>query len=208
MIAAIAVLVSFALGTTWNVRKGDQVMKWIRGGLPIIGERTTYRWMGSSVVELKIAKAKPPFRTSETLVIFEPRDILLIWGWARWRGRRDMMIFRAQLQAAPGYEVEVFDPNAWTTHNTERDVEKKNWSKVDLGSHPALRTYIFGNANRDDLAQLVDLTDQLGGKLVRLSIHRDIPNLEVHWLLPDTKTESASKVFSKLQQLASNIVNG
>jgi len=208
MIAAIAVGVSFALGTTWNVRKGDQVMKWIRGGLPVIGERTTYRWLGSSVVELKIAKAKPPFRNTETLVVFEPRDILLLWGLARWRGRRDMLIFRAQLQAAPGYEFEVFDPQAWTTHNSERDVKKKNWSKLDLGANSTLHAYFFGNADTGELSQLINLTAHLGGKLIRLSIHRDIPNLEVHWLVPDTKTESASKVFSKLQQIASHIIGG
>jgi hypothetical protein len=208
LIVAIAVLGSFALGTTWNVRKGDHVMKWIRGGLPVIGERTTYRWLGSSVVELKIAKAKPPFRNTETLVVFEPRDILLLWGWSRWRGRRDMLIFRAQLQSAPGYEVEVFDPRAWTTHNSERDVEKKNWTKMDLAAQPSLRAYHSSKADTSEIPRIVDLANQLGGKLIRLSVHRDIPNLELHWLLPDIKTESANKIFSQVQQIASTLTRG
>ncbi len=205
LIVAIAVLGSFALGTTWNVRKGDHVMKWIRGGLPLIGERTTYRWLGSSVVELKIAKAKPPFRNSETLVVFEPRDILLLWGLARWRGRRDMLIFRAQLQSAPGYEVEIFDPSAWTTHNTERDLTKKNWSKLDLAAHPSLRAYHSGQVDPAEITRIVNLANQLSGKLIRLSIHRDLPNLELHWLLPNLKTASANQIFSKVQQIASTL---
>ena len=205
LIVAIAVLGSFALGTTWNVRKGDQVMTWIRGGLPLIGERSTYRWLGSSVVELKIAKAKSPFRNTETLVVFEPRDILLLWGWARWRGRRDMLIFRAQLQTAPSYETEVFDPNAWTTHNTERDVAKKNWTKLDLAGQPTLRAYYSGQVDRGEISRIVNLANQLSGKLIRLSIHRDLPNIEIHWLLPNLKTASANQVFAKVQQIASTL---
>jgi hypothetical protein len=205
LIVAIAVLGSFALGTTWNVRKGNQVMKWIRDGLPLIGERSTYRWLGSSVVELKIAKAKSPFRNSETLVVFEPRDILLFWGWARWRGRRDMLIFRAQLESAPGYEIEVFDPNAWTTHNTERDVAKKNWTKLDLAPHPALRAYYSSKADTSQISRIVNLANQLDGKLIRLSIHRDLPNLEIHWLLPDLKTARANQVFGQVKQIASTL---
>ena len=81
--------------------EGKWRVKWFREGLPLIGEKTTMRWLGSSVVELKIPKAKDPFRNAETLVVFEPRDVLLLWAYTRARGRRDMLIFRAQLRTRP-----------------------------------------------------------------------------------------------------------
>ncbi len=210
IVMAIAVLVlgSFALGTQWNVRQGDRVMRWMREGMSLIGERTTYRWLGSSVIELKIAKALGAFRNTETLIVFEPRDIILLWGWSRWRGRRDLIIFRAQLQTAPGFEAEIFDPKGWTTHHTERDLKAKHWAKADLTAQPTLTAYHSAKGNAATLNQLTASATQLGGKLIRLSVHRDVPNLEIHWLLPDLKTKTASQVFSELQQIASDVMRG
>jgi hypothetical protein len=204
----IIVLGSFALGTNWNVRKGHQVLQWLTDGLPLIGERTTYRWLGSSVVELKIAKANAPFRNAETLVIFEPRDIVLLWWWSRLQNRRDMMIFRAQLTAAPGFEIEVFDPKGWTTFRTERDVKGKNWAKLDLPALPALLAYHSSKAETEMIQRLIALANRLGGDLIRLSVRRDVPNLEIHWRLPNQKTQSAKEMLARLQQMAGEILHG
>ncbi len=51
----------FAFGIIYNLRRGDAVLKWMQDGLPQIGERTTFRWLGTSVAELVIAQAKKPF---------------------------------------------------------------------------------------------------------------------------------------------------
>src|SRR5512143_1159603 len=51
-VAAVAVVAWFAWGTIANVRKGRELMRWMQGGLPALGERTTVRWLGSSVVEM------------------------------------------------------------------------------------------------------------------------------------------------------------
>src|SRR5512146_2646007 len=90
-------------------------------------------FLGWSVVELKIAKANDPFRSAETLVVFEPRDVAFLWVWSRLRGRRDTLIFRAQLRAAPPFEMEVLDPKGWTTRASESDLQSKKWSRADLG---------------------------------------------------------------------------
>jgi hypothetical protein len=183
-------------------------MRWLTEGLPLIAERTSYRWLGSSVVELKSAKANAPFRNTEMLIILEPRDIVLLWWWSRLRGRRDMMIFRAQLTTAPGYEIEVFNPKAWTIARADRDLKGKNWTQLDLKAFPALLAYHSSKADAETIAQLTKLADRLGGKFIRLSVHRDIPNLEIHWLLPDMKTNSAKDMVSKLQQIAGYLEHG
>lgn len=191
----------FIIGTQTNVRKGDAVLKWLRVGLPLVGERTTMRWLGSSVVELKIAKAKDPFRNVETLVIFEPRDVVFLWTFFRLRGRRDMIIFRGQLRSAPTYDFEAFDPRGWTAHSIERDVRKKNWRELNLAAaEPPLVAYSLGDV-AVAAKPLIDLASQAGGKLVRLSIHRAVPNLEVHWLMPNISSNSARDMFTKLREL-------
>jgi hypothetical protein len=205
LLIALIVVGGFALGTGWNVRRGNDALKWLREGLPIIGERTTLRWLGSSVVELKMAKAKDPYRNVETLVVFEPRDVVFLWAWSRWQGRRDLLIFRGHLTNAPKYEVEIFDPQGWTTHHTERDVQKKNWTRADLPDSPSLHAYYSGSAGVDATKSLTDIATRAGGKLVRLSVHRDMPNIEAHWLLPDPSAYTARNLYSGLQRIGEQV---
>lgn len=199
--AAIIFVGGFAVGTQWNVRKGDRVLKWFRDGLPLIGERSTMRWLGSSVVELKIQKAKDPFRNAETLVVLEPRDVLLLWAFFHARGRRDLLIFRAQLRTAPTFELEVFVPRAWTTQQTERDVKRKNWTRLENFSS-SFEAYYSGNGAEKIANPIIDLAKRAGGQLVRLSVHRTVPNLEIHWTLPDLQTSSSRDLFTNLRRVA------
>lgn len=202
--AAIIFVGGFAIGTQWNVRKGDRALKWFRNGLPLIGERSTMRWLGSSVVELKIQKAKDPFRNAETLVVLEPRDVILLWAFFHSRGRRDLLIFRSQLRIAPAFELEAFVPHAWTTQKTERDVKRKDWTRLETSSSP-LDAYYSGKGGEKIAKPIIDLAELAGGQLVRLSVHRSVPNLEVHWLLPDLKTDSSRDWFSNLRRIAETV---
>jgi hypothetical protein len=198
----------FVVGTQWNVRKGDVVLKWLRQGLPLVGERTTMRWLGSSVIEMKIAKAKDPFRNAETLVVFEPRDVVFLWAWARTQGRRDLLIFRAHFQSAPQFELEAFDPHAWTTHGIARDVRKNNWTPIELPAAQSLLAYYSGDAGARAAKPLIDLATRAGGKLVRLSVHRTVPNLEIHWHLPDATSHPARDLFLKVRQISEDVMRG
>lgn len=208
IIVTIIVLGWFALGTQANVRAGDRVLKWLRDGLPLIGEKTAMHWMGSSVLQLKMAKAKNPFRTTETLFVFEPRDVFFLWFFSRLQGRRDLMIFRGTLSAAPSFELEVFDPKGWTTHNTERDVQKKNWTRADLPGASMLHAYYAGASGATAAKELTAVATRAGAQLVRLSIHRDVPNVEAHWLLPNLQTVSARDFFANLRELSEQAMQG
>lgn len=201
LLVAVVFLGSFAVGTHLNVRKGNQILSWLQSGLPVLGERTTMRWMGSSVMELKIAKAKTPFRNAETLAVFEPRDVPVLWAISRAQGRRDMLIFRAQMEATPRFELEAFDPKGWTTHNTERDVKKKHWTPLNLGSNSTVLAYYSGQDGAT-AKPLIDLAQRAGGALVRLSLHRTVPNLEMHVRLPNLKSQSAESLFQAMKQIA------
>ncbi len=113
-IAAVAVVAWFAAGTIWNVRTGRALMRWMQGGLPLLGERTTVRWLGSTAVEMVIRDGKAPF-AGVTLVIFlEPRDMPWMWALGRRRGRRDTLIIRGVLRRAPAVEFEALDPASWS----------------------------------------------------------------------------------------------
>ncbi len=53
LILALALVMGwFAVGIIWNIRRGNAVLRWLQTGLPRLGERTTLRWLGSSVVAM------------------------------------------------------------------------------------------------------------------------------------------------------------
>ena len=44
LIAAIIIVLGwFTLGLTWNLRKGNALLRWMQAGLTQLGERTTMR---------------------------------------------------------------------------------------------------------------------------------------------------------------------
>src|SRR3989441_11552050 len=123
----------FALGLQWNLRKGNTLLRWLQGGLPLLGRRTTMRWLGSSVVELKIAQPTDPFLDAEVLVVLEPRDVGLLWGWGRLHGRRDFLILRARLVQPPRFEVEAGDRRGWTGRDALQRLALAEWQRADWG---------------------------------------------------------------------------
>ena len=82
-VVAVAVVAWFAAGTIWNVRKGSALMRWMQGGLPALGERTTVRWLGSTAVEMVIREAKAPFSGATLVIFLEPRDLPWMWTLGR-----------------------------------------------------------------------------------------------------------------------------
>src|SRR5438132_5758305 len=177
IIVVIFVVGWFAVGTHYNVRKGHDAMRWLQDGLPLIGEKTKLRWLGSSVVELKIQQAKPPFRQADVLVVLEPRDVAPIWAAARLRGRRDLFIFRGILRSQPRQELELLDTTAWSTHGRERQLKKDNWTPVPV-SPPQVAYAPQQSAAASELAAAAAVD---GCPPVRLAVHRTEPNFEVQW---------------------------
>ncbi len=137
VLAVMVVMGWFGFGIIYNLRRGDAVLKWMQTGLPRIGEKTTFRWLGTSVAELVIARAKPPFRRLETLLVMKPRDVFWMTIMAAIQGRDDVVIFRAQLSSAPLLDLELADPKTWSgrsslQHARQRGGESKSYHDLQL----------------------------------------------------------------------------
>ncbi len=113
-IAAVAIVAWFAAGTIWNVRTGRELLRWMQGGLPALGQRTTVRWLGSTAVEMVIRDGKAPFASATLVIFLEARDTPWMWAIGRSRGRRDTLIIRAVLRRTPKVEFEALDPASWS----------------------------------------------------------------------------------------------
>ena len=202
VIAVVIVMGWFAFGVIYNLRRGDALLKWMQNGLPNIGQRTTFRWLGTSVAEMVIAQAKKPFRRLETLLVFKPRDVFWMTIIAYFQGRDDIVIFRAQLGTAPLVDLELADPKTWSGRNALKQVVERKWeSKAYQGLQLMAPKGLLDLATTtiDGLAAPMQ---KLSPRYARFSLRRDAPNLELHVPFPAYRTSDAAQYFEALRDLA------
>jgi hypothetical protein len=199
IVLLIAVMLWFALGTQRNVRRGNELLRWLQDGLPLLGKRTTMRWLGSSAIVLKIAEAAAPFREAEVVVVLEPRDVAMLWAWSRRRGRRDFVILRGWLRAAPRLELEVGDPRGWTGDDRLRRLDEDAWHEAGWGDQH-VRASVSPDADPAEARRAWEALDEVSGGVWRISVRREHPHLEVHVIPPDLATP-ARRLFGAFGDL-------
>jgi hypothetical protein len=206
------VMLWFALGTQRNIRKGNDVLRWLQAGLPILGRRTTMRWLGSSAVELGIVEPVPPFRDATVVVVLEPRDVSVLWAFARSRGRRDFLIVRVNLVRPPRYDFDVRDPRGWTG----RSEAHPGSDDAESGVHEARRAVdwpdgciAIATPGADDPSvrsawqQLTKASDGVW----RLTIQPVVPHLEIHLRPPSLEAVGSDRVLTPIRELAAKLAD-
>jgi hypothetical protein len=197
----------FTLGTQRNISRGNRLLAWLQDGLPALGPRTTLRWLGSSVAELRIAEPRSPYREAVVMVVLEPRDLGALWAMSRARGRRDFVVLRLSLVRAPRWEADLIDPSAWTAGHQRLDDTaldaRDSWTD---GSGRAIRVADDGRADIEALRTHWDRLAQDSGGAWRVSVRSTVPHLEVHLLPPsDLEVASARRLFAAVGALASSV---
>jgi hypothetical protein len=204
ILLAIIIMGWFAFGVIYNLRSGDALLKWMQNGLPSIGQKTTFRWLGTSVAELVIAHAKRPFRRLETLLVLKPRDVFWMTIIAAFQGREDIVIFRAQLTTAPLTDLELVDPKSWTGRSVLRQFTDRKWeSKTYQGLQLMAPAGLLDLATQT-LDRLTIPMQELSDRYVRFSLRSvsSQTNLELHVPFPAYRTSDATHYFQALRDLA------
>ena len=200
---AVALLIVgwFALGSIVNVRKGHAAMRWLQGGLPLIGKRTTVRWLGTTSVVLTIAEAQPPFEQATLVVFLEARDVPWLWALSHARGRRDTLIVRAQLRHEPTEEVVLLDRRSWSGRDALRRMSGARWSVREPAAGAELATYYKFERALGVADAMMPAARGAGIKVRRLALRRGQPNFEVHADLPGGSA-AAGEFFAALRAMA------
>jgi hypothetical protein len=202
VLTALIVVGWFAIGTQLNIRRGNQLLRWLQNGLPLLGERSTLRWLGSSAVELKVQNALGPLRSAEVFIVLEPRDLPFLWWLFRARGRRDLLIVRGDLRAAPHFELDALDRHAWSTRRIARAPRDDHWTPIVLPTDSPLVAYAQG---ADPLAAVLSIVTLPELTLVRLAVRRTAPNVEVQWELRGLDRLDARGVVQAVHRLAERL---
>jgi hypothetical protein len=199
IILAVAVFMGwFAIGMIYNLRRGDKILKWMQDGLPLIGQRTTFRWLGSSVAEMGIAKARRPFQRMDVLLVLKPRDVFWMTIIALFQGRDDILIFRAGLSAPPLLDLELADPKTWSGREALGKVTKRGWEGTDYHGLRLMAPKGLLNLAKETLDGLASPMESLSPRHVHLSLRKTAPNLEIHLPFPDPVKTDAKAYFESL----------
>jgi hypothetical protein len=203
------VMVWFAMGTQRNIARGNRVLTWLQEGLPALGPRTTLRWLGSSVAELRITEPRHPYREAVVMVVLEPRDLGALWALARSRGRRDFIVLRLSLVRAPRWEADLVDPEAWTADHRRHDDRELDLSEPwnDASGRP-VRVAADGHADVEALRGHWDRLARHTDGPWRISVRSTVPHLEIHLLPPDPDGADARALFDEVGALATTASGG
>jgi hypothetical protein len=207
VIGVIIIMGWFAFGVIYNLRRGDALLKWMQNGLPGIGQKTTFRWLGTSVAELVIAHAKKPFRRLETILVFKPRDVFWMTILSYFQGRNDILIFRAQLTTAPITDLELVDPKTWSGRDTLKQFTDRKWESKTYQSLQLLAPAGLLDLATQTLDRLALPMQKLSARYARFSLRRDASqsNLELHLPFPAYQSIEAKQYFEALRELADAI---
>jgi hypothetical protein len=206
LFVAVAVVMGwFAFGVVWNIRRGNAVLQWMQSGLPRLGERTTLRWMGSSAVELVIAKARQPFRRVELILVLEPRDVPWFWAFSRMQGRRDMLIVRGQLTGAPQFEYDLLSHQSWSEREAAGRGAARAWESEALQDILFRAPAATRSLSRQLAPAALETARAVNPVVWRLSARRESPQLELHVPLPDPRRADASTYFDAVRALAEQL---
>lgn len=202
VVALVIIMGWFAFGVIYNLRRGDALLKWMQNGLPAIGQRTTFRWLGTSVAELVIAHAKKPFRRLETVLVLKPRDVFWMTIIAYFQGRDDIVIFRAQLSTAPLVDLELVDVKTWSGRSALKRLVERKWESKTYQDMQLLAPKGLLDLATTVLDKLAVPMQKLSPRYARFSLRRDTPNLELHVPFPAYHTSDATHYFGALRELA------
>src|SRR5436309_158219 len=156
--------------------------------------------MSPSVVARKIASREPrisrAWRSNSRPLrpYMQSRSIL---------GRRDLLIIRAQVGAAPRFELEALDLRAWSTRGIERSVRRHQWTPVAVPPGSPLVAYSRGPS--DAAAEVLHIATLPELSLVRVAVHRGAPNLEVQWTLAGLDRLESARLLETVRRLAQRL---
>jgi hypothetical protein len=203
----LVVMLWFTWGTQRNISRGNALLRWLQGGLTVLGRRATLKWLGSSAVELGMTQPERPFAEANVVVVLEPRDVGWFWAWSRRRGRRDFVIIRARLERSPRMELEAGDAAGWTGGDRIDHLDEAAWESADW-DRPGLRVLHATGTDPSLVRPLFDRLADASAGVWRLSVRREPPHLEVHVVPPDPERAEAEPLFRAFADLARVALKG
>jgi hypothetical protein len=196
----------FVVGWQMNRRHGRRLLEWIIRGLRASGGQITASRLGMSGFQVSVHKAQPPFKSIETTVLLQPREILLLWILNLLRGGADYFVLNGTLRASPRGEVEVVKKRGRMATPLLKGLDEKTWTSQETDSGLIIASR--GKQGQQQADAISHLVEDLSPRLLRLSLSKKAPHLLVNLSLAGLDEQSALLLLSSLLDLAQTVGPG
>jgi hypothetical protein len=167
----------YILGTWLNRRRSKSLGLWLQAGLGVLGGQTRWKWIGtmSSGAQVTITGADKPFRQAEILYLLLTREFLPLWGIELLRGKRDLLVLRAELGAKPAREFEVVPMRGSLRATLDKSAGEQPWQWQEMPAGLGLATR--GNTDAKLVAAVSKFLERYGPYVQRLSVRERNPHV-------------------------------
>lgn len=206
VIALCALLVVwYIVGWQVNRRRGERLLEWILQGLRAFSDQITVSRLGTSGFQVNVGRAESPFKRIEATILLEPREILLLWIFNLLRGRADQLILKGALRAWPRGEVEIVKARRSLARRVLKGLDEEDWARQETAS--GLVIACRGKKGQQQAEAISHLLEDLGPRLLRLSLSKKYPHLLVSLSLAGLGEQSAFLMLSSLHELAQTVTS-
>ncbi len=142
-ILLIVLVAGYLLGTWLNRRRSKTLGLWLQSGLSVLGGQTRWKWIGTmtSGAQVAITGADKPLRQAEILYLLLTRELLPLWGIELLRGKRDLLVLRAELRTQPAQEFEVVPLRGSLRAALDRNPGPDPWQWQEMPAGLGLATH-------------------------------------------------------------------
>jgi len=197
----VVLIAGYAGGYYYNRRLAEQTLAWLQKGLGRWGQATPGERLGGLATggRLAVNAAREPFQRIEAVFLLEPRENMIFWLFDRLRGRRDELILRIVLRAAPDKES-LAEVGRRQDRNFKRALEKEKSPTVEPAAHGLDIAYWGKKSQAGERTRF--FLGKYGEAVNLLSIRRAAPHLFLRVRLKPLLNRSAEDFFSDVRDLS------
>ena len=112
----------------YNHRKAATVLRWVQFACADRGRVLAPRWIGSSLLQATLHLPSRWFADARLTVHLLPRHVPVQWMISRWRKQKETLTFEADLEYAPGFQLDVFN-HRWCGRSRSKFFSRsREWS--------------------------------------------------------------------------------
>lgn len=202
VVALSAIFIAwFAVGNEINRRRISHIMRWLWQGLQPYMGKASYRMLGTNAFHFNVLEARHPFSAIVVAVLLESRDMPTVWIMNRVRGRTDLALVKCELVRRPIWGMEAFRRGNVLTGEAITRARNEGWT-VDHRPDEALWVAHGGGKAAELSEKLLDALGEFRPRLLRMSVMRQSPHLQVALSLVGYQALDARLVFATIERLA------
>jgi hypothetical protein len=184
----------------YNRRRGIIALRKVEAACSHRARIVDAHWIGASRLQAHLRFAAHWFENARITIRLQPRPLPVQWLWSSWNKQRETVTFEADLDHAPGIQLEVFRHH-WVSDSDRKMIRSsRDWTVTR--SQPVVLT--TSNQWRQELPPIVNtLMTSRGHSLVKVRLRSESPHLAATIDLDALSGDQAAAAFlSVLRDLA------